>query len=103
MPGAGIMLMNDDRPHARAIRTRHRTGPLTSQQHADAAILAGAAARAIVAKQVGAADVEAGADFRFIMQQAAGTVSVQLGVPVDEAALRLRAHCAAPGGDATLQ
>lgn len=109
---------------------RDRPGPLTSEQHADAVILAGLAARAIVATQAGAdpgelaADVEAGADFRFVVHQAAGMVAVQLGVPVDEALVRLRAHAfghgrstvdvagdviaqrlrfSAPGGDATLQ
>ena len=77
---------------------RDRPGPLTTEQHADAVILADVAARAIVATQAGAvpgeigADLEAGANFRFVVHQAAGMISVQLGVPVPEALLRLRAH-----------
>jgi ANTAR domain len=77
---------------------RNRPGPLTTDQHADAEILATVAARAIVATQVGAVpgelgpDLEAGGNFRVVVHQAAGMVSVQLGVPVDEALVRLRAH-----------
>jgi hypothetical protein len=77
---------------------RNRPGPLTTDQQADAEILARVAARAIVATQAGAtpgeisAELEAGADFRLVVHQAAGMVSVQLGVPVDEALIRLRAH-----------
>jgi GAF domain-containing protein len=77
---------------------RDQPGPLTADQQADAVILAGVAARAIVATQAGAvpgeigADLEAGADFRFVVHQAAGMVSVQLTVAVDEALIRLRAH-----------
>jgi hypothetical protein len=77
---------------------RDRPGRLTTEQHADAEILASVAARAIVATQAGAvpgeigADLEVGANFRLVVHQAAGMVSVQLGVPVDEALLRLRAY-----------
>ena len=39
-----------------------------------------------------APELEAGGNFRFVVHQAAGMVAVQLGVPVDEALLRIRAH-----------
>ncbi len=77
---------------------RDRPGPMSDDQHADAVIVASIAARAIVATQAGAipgqigADLEAGANFRFVVHQAAGMVSVQLGTSVDEALVRLRAH-----------
>lgn len=77
---------------------RDRPGPLTDDQHADAVAVAGVAARAIIAMQAGAApgalgaDLEAGADFRFIVHQAGGMASVQLGVPVADALVQLRAH-----------
>lgn len=77
---------------------RNRPGPLTTDQHADAEILASVAARTIVATQAGAvpgelgADLTAGGNFRHVVHQAAGMVSVQLGVPVEEALIRLRAH-----------
>jgi len=77
---------------------RDHPGPLTDDQHADALVLAGVAARAIVSMQADAApgalgaELEIGTNFQFVVHQAAGMVAVQLGVSVAEAALRLRAH-----------
>jgi GAF domain-containing protein len=77
---------------------RDRPGPLTDDQHADAVLIATIAARAIVGMQADAepgalgAELEVGTNFQFVVHQAAGMVAVQLGVGVDEALLRLRAH-----------
>ena len=77
---------------------RDRPGPLTPEQHADALVVADVAARAIITMQAGAQpgelapELEASGNFRFVVHQAAGMVSVQLGVPVAEALVRLRAH-----------
>lgn len=76
---------------------RDRPGVLSPRQHEDAEIVAGVVGRAIVNMQVDAdhgglgRDLEA-ADFRFVVHQAAGMVSVQLGIPVDDALVRVRAH-----------
>jgi GAF domain-containing protein len=77
---------------------RDRPGPLTADQHADAVMVAQVAARSIISMQADAIpgqlgpELEAGGNFRFVVHQAAGMVAVQLGVPVDEALLRIRAH-----------
>jgi GAF domain len=77
---------------------RDRPGALTDDQHADAVLIAGIAARAIVEMQADAepgvlgAALEVGTNFQFVVHQAAGMVAVQLGVDVAEATLRLRAH-----------
>lgn len=77
---------------------RDRPGPLTDEQQADALVVADVAARSIIKMQVDAApgslgrDLESGSDFRFVVHQAAGMVAVQLGVPVADALLHLRAH-----------
>jgi GAF domain-containing protein len=77
---------------------RDHPGPLTDDQHADALVLAGVAARAIVGMQADAApgalgaQLEIGTNFQFVVHQAAGMVAVQLGVSVVDATLRLRAH-----------
>lgn len=77
---------------------RDRPGSLDDDQHADALVLAGVAGRAVLAMQAGAPpgmlgpELDAGADFRFVVHQAAGMVSVQVGVSVGEAFLRLRAY-----------
>lgn len=76
---------------------RDSPGPLDDEQHADALVLAGVAARAVLAMQAGApagmlgAELEAGSDFRFVVHQASGMVSAQLDVSVGEALVRLRA------------
>jgi GAF domain-containing protein len=77
---------------------RDRPGALTADQHADALVVAGVAARSILGMQASAepgaigAELEFGTNFRFAVHQAAGMVAVQLGVGVDEALVRLRAH-----------
>ena len=77
---------------------RDRPGVLDDDQHADALLLAGVVARAVLAMQAEAppgklgAELEAGSDFRFIVHQASGMVSAQLEVSVGEALIRLRAY-----------
>jgi hypothetical protein len=76
---------------------RDSPGPLDDEQHADALVLAGVAARAVLVMQADApagslgAELEAGSDFRFVVHQASGMVSAQLDVSVGEALVRLRA------------
>src|SRR6266566_8811153 len=73
-------------------------GPLTSDQHADALVVADVAARWVLEAQAGAPpdtvaeELEAGADFHFVVHNAAGMVSVQAGISVTEALIRLRAY-----------
>ena len=82
---------------------RDRPGPLTADQHADALVVADVAARAIMTMQAAAEpgelapELEASGNFRFVVHQAAGMASVQLGVPVAEALIRLRAHAFSSG------
>lgn len=77
---------------------RDQPGPLADDQHADALVMADVAAREVLAMQAGAppgtlaAELEAGANFRFVVHQASGMVSAQLGVSVTEALIRLRGH-----------
>lgn len=77
---------------------RDHPGPLHDEQHADALVLAGVAARAVLGMQAGAAPeslgarLDAGSDFRFLVHQASGMVSAQLEVSVGEALVRLRAY-----------
>ncbi len=72
-------------------------GPLTGDQHADALVVADVAARWVLEAQAGAPpdmvaeELEAGADFHFSVHNAAGIVSVQEGISVTEALIRLRA------------
>jgi GAF domain len=72
---------------------RDRPGPLSAEQHADALVLASMAARWVLEDQAGAvpAVLEA-ADFHFVVHNAAGIVSVQEGVSVTDALIRLRAY-----------
>ena len=73
-------------------------GPLDDTQHGDALLLAVVASRTILALQADAppgsvaAELEHGANFHFVVHQAAGMVSIQLGIGVTEALVRLRAH-----------
>lgn len=81
---------------------RDHPGPLTGEQHADALVAADVAARAIMTMQAaGPAGTLAPAlehgNFRFVAHQAAGMIAVQLGIPVDDALLRLRAHAFSTG------
>ena len=77
---------------------RDHPGPLNDEQYADGVVLAGVAARAVLAMQGDAlpgmlgAELEVGADFRFVVHQASGMVSVQLEVTVGEALVRMRAY-----------
>jgi hypothetical protein len=77
---------------------RDQPGPLSRTQHADAVLMADVAAQAILAMQADAppgelaAELEAGVNFQFVVHQAVGMVSVQLGVKVPEALVRLRAY-----------
>jgi hypothetical protein len=77
---------------------RDQPGSLDAEQHANALVLAGVAARAVLAMQADAppgmlgAELEAGSDFRFVVHQASGMVSVQLDISVADALMRLRAH-----------
>ena len=76
---------------------RDQPGPLTDDQHADALVVAEVAARAVLEMQAHAppgmiAAEFSDSDFRFVVHQAAGMVSVQLGVSVGEALIRLRAR-----------
>ncbi len=77
---------------------RDRPGPLTADQNADLLVLADVAARAVLGMQAHASSDEIGGElelagnFRFVVYQAAGMVSEQLGVSVAEATARLRAY-----------
>ena len=76
---------------------RDKPGPLSADQHADALVVASVTARWVLEAQAGAPpgvvanELEAGADFHFAVHNAAGIVSVQLGISVAEALIRLRA------------
>ncbi|MHB8439645.1 MAG: GAF domain-containing protein [Acidimicrobiales bacterium] len=75
-----------------------RAGSLSDDQHADALILTDVIAHWVLETQGSAptgdlADsLELGSNFHFIVHNAAGAVSVQLGVTVNEALIRLRGH-----------
>jgi GAF domain-containing protein len=77
---------------------RDLPGQLSGGQHADALVLADVAARWVLEAQAGAPadavakELEAGADFHFVVHNAAGMVSVQLGISLTEALIRLRAY-----------
>src|SRR5580658_256008 len=76
---------------------RDSPGPLSSDQHADALVVADVAARWVLDAQAGAPpgaiarELEIGADFHYIVHNAAGMVSVQQEISVGEALIRLRA------------
>jgi hypothetical protein len=76
---------------------RDLPGPLTGDQQADALVMADVVARWVLKVQAGAPldtvaeELEAGADFHFAVHNAAGIVSVQEGISVAEALIRLRA------------
>ena len=77
---------------------RDRPGSLSADQYADALVIAGVAAQAVIGMQADAAPgtlgaaLEMGSNFQFVVHQACGMVAVQLGVNVTEALIRLRAH-----------
>jgi hypothetical protein len=76
---------------------RDQPGELTTEQHADALVLADVTANWVLDAQAGAPSgvvaeqLEASADFHFALHNAAGIVSVQEGISVTEALIRLRA------------
>lgn len=76
---------------------RDRRGPLSDDQYADALVTADVVARWVLDMQADAppgalaAELEVGADFHFVVHNAAGMVSVQAGVSITEALVRLRA------------
>ena len=75
-----------------------RPGPLSDDGHADALVIAEFIAHWVLDAQADAVHgtvataLEPGADFHFVVHNAAGMVSVQLGVSVTEALVRLRAQ-----------
>lgn len=77
---------------------RDTPGALTEDQHADALVMAGVVARAVLALQAGAppeqlaSTLAEGADFRYVVHQAAGMIAAQLDVDVAQALVRLRAY-----------
>jgi len=81
-------------------------GPLTDHEHADALLMAGIVAHALMLLQAGAptgtvaTELEANADFQYVVHQASGMVAAQLDVSVGQALIRLRAH--AFGNDRSL-
>ena len=73
-------------------------GPLSDEQHAAALALASIVARWVLEAEAGApsdtvpSELEAGADFHFVVHNAAGMISVQHGISVTDALIRLRAY-----------
>lgn len=77
---------------------RDHSGALSDDQHADALVMAEVIARAMITMQAQAPLGELATEFepmarlRDVVHQAVGMVSAQVGVSVDEALIRLRAH-----------
>jgi hypothetical protein len=77
---------------------RDGPGPLTDDQHADALVLADVMATWVLNVQADAPpgavaeELERDGDFHVVVHNAAGAVSVQLGVSVAEALIRIRAY-----------
>jgi GAF domain-containing protein len=74
-----------------------RPGPLSADQHADALTMADVISHWVIDVQSSAApgdlaDALENSDLHFIVHNAAGMVSVQLGISVSDALIRLRAH-----------
>jgi hypothetical protein len=73
-------------------------GGLSVDQHADALVIAEVVAGLVLDLQADAPEgslaqeLERGADFHYLVQNAAGIVSVQLEVTVTDALIRLRAY-----------
>ncbi|MBJ7455208.1 MAG: GAF and ANTAR domain-containing protein [Thermoleophilia bacterium] len=82
---------------------RSRAGDLSDEQHVDARLMADVVAHVVLAIQAQAAPGTLGpaleplVGHRAVVHQASGMVSVQLGVGVGEALVRLRAHAFAAG------
>jgi hypothetical protein len=77
---------------------RDAPGTLDDEQYADALVLADVAARTLLLLQSEAppgtlaVELEAEGDFHLVVHQAAGMVSMQLGINITDALLRIRAH-----------
>jgi GAF domain-containing protein len=73
---------------------QNHPGPLSENQHSDALAMAYVAARTVLASGPSAPGLATrpGAEFHLVVHQAAGMVSVQLGVSLAEALVRLRAR-----------
>lgn len=77
---------------------RDRPGPLSDEQNANALVLAGVAARTVLAMQAHAPpgelapELQRGANFHLVVYQAAGMVGAELGVSAGDALRRLRAY-----------
>jgi GAF domain len=77
---------------------RDRPGALTDDQHANALVMAGVAARAILAMQAHAPpdalahELDDGVNLHLVVHQASGMVAAQLEVTIAEALVRLRGH-----------
>lgn len=77
---------------------RDGTGSLSDDQHADSLVMADLIANWVLNVQANAPpgavaeELDNGADFHFVVHNAAGAVSAQLGVSITEALIRLRAH-----------
>lgn len=80
-----------------------RSGRLSDNQHADALVMANVVVHAVLAHQAGAPPGMLGSELDVLgssqaeVHQASGMVSVQLGVSVANALVRLRAHAYAQG------
>jgi GAF domain-containing protein len=77
---------------------RDRPGSLTSDQHADALVMANVAAEAVLIMQAGAPDgrlaheLETDGSFANVVHQASGMIAVQLDVTLRIALIRLRSY-----------
>jgi hypothetical protein len=86
---------------------RDDPGPLSDDQHRNGLAMADVVANWVLDAQADARpgavseELERDADFHFVVHNAAGAVSVQLGVSIAEALIRLRAH--AYSNDRTLR
>lgn len=73
-----------------------RPGPLRHDQHAAALLMAAITARSVLRAPWQLMNLEeiaeGGWDFRPVVHQATGMVAAQLGIALDEASVRLRAH-----------
>ncbi|HEX4865629.1 MAG TPA: GAF and ANTAR domain-containing protein [Acidimicrobiales bacterium] len=75
-----------------------KAGDLSDDQHADALVMADVVARWVLDVQADALpgaladELEAGGEFYFVVHNAAGVVSVQLGCSITEAMIRLRVY-----------
>lgn len=77
--------------------SRRTSGPLAAGALADAMVCADAVLALVLDRAAGAGGEDRFFDHGAELHQAAGMVSVQLGVPVGEAMVRLRAHAYAHG------